>query len=133
VTRAVRGRENISTQQKDADYMRAGEELWADARVPAELRRMAEDPRVTARRGGAPEGGRCVAYWMQRAQRGRDNHALDIAINAANALGLPCVVYFAAMKNFPHANLRHYAFMNQGLPDVEEDCADRGVGFVMRA
>jgi deoxyribodipyrimidine photo-lyase len=47
-------------------------------------------------------------------------------------LGLPCVVYFAAIKNFPHANLRHYAFLNQGLPDIEEDCAERGVGFVMR-
>jgi deoxyribodipyrimidine photo-lyase len=69
---------------------------------------------------------------MQRAQRGRDNHALDVAVNVANALGLPCVAYFAVVKNFPHANLRHYAFMNQGFPDVEEDCTERGLGFVMR-
>src|ERR1700761_4038176 len=124
--------EELSTQQRDAIYARLGDELAADARVPAELRRLAGDPRVTVRRGGAPERGRCVVYWMQRAQRGRDNHALDMAVNVANALGLPCVTYFAAVKNFPHANLRHYAFMNQGLPDVEEDCAERGVGFVMR-
>ena len=84
-----------------------------------------------ARRCSGREG-RCVVYWMQRAQRGRDNHALDVAVNVANALGVPCVAYFAAVKNFPHANLRHYAFMNQGLPDVEEDCEERGVGFVMR-
>ena len=113
-------------------YARLGDELCADARVPEELRRLADDPRVTVRRGGAPGRGRCVVYWMQRAQRGRDNHALDMAVNVANALGLPCVVYFAAVKNFPHANLRHYAFMNQGLPDVEEDCAERGVAFIMR-
>ena len=69
---------------------------------------------------------------MQRAQRGRDNHALDMAIACGNALGLPVVAYFAGISNFPHANLRHYAFLNQGLPDVEEDCAERGVGFVMR-
>jgi deoxyribodipyrimidine photo-lyase len=69
---------------------------------------------------------------MQRAQRGRDNHALDVAVNVANALGLPCVAYFAVFKNFPHANLRHYRFMNEGLPDAEEDCEERGVGFVMR-
>ncbi|HEV2578015.1 MAG TPA: deoxyribodipyrimidine photo-lyase [Acidobacteriaceae bacterium] len=125
--------EELSTQQeKDAVYARLGDEFAADGRVPKELRRLAEDSRVTVRRGGAPEGGRCVVYWMQRAQRGRDNHALDIAVHVANALGLPCVAYFAVVKNFPHANLRHYAFMNQGLADVEEDCEERGVGFVMR-
>ncbi|HEX5283736.1 MAG TPA: deoxyribodipyrimidine photo-lyase [Bryocella sp.] len=113
-------------------YAQLGEKLAADGRVPRELRRLAEDPRVTVRRGGAPEGGRCVVYWMQRAQRGRDNHALDVAVHVANALGLPCVAYFAVVKNFPHANLRHYRFMNEGLPDVEEDCEERGVGFVMR-
>ena len=42
------------------------------------------------------------------------------------------VAYFAGIKNFPHANLRHYAFLNRGLQDIEEDCADRGVAFVMR-
>ena len=132
MTRPARVGERLSTQQRDAIYARLGEELAADTRVPAELRRLAEDPRVTVRRGGAPERGRCVVYWMQRAHRGRANHALDAAVNVANALGLPCVTYFAAVKNFPHANLRHYAFMNEGLPDVEEDCAERGVGFVMR-
>ena len=130
--RVAKEEETLNRQQQDAIYARLSEELAADARVPVELRRLVEDPRVTVRRGGAPERGRCVVYWMQRAQRGRDNHALDVAMNVANALGLSCVVYFAAVKNFPHANLRHYAFMNQGLPDVEEDCEERGVGFVMR-
>lgn len=130
--RSAKECKELSTQQKDAMYARIGEQLLADECVPSELRRLAEDPRVTVRRGGAPERGRCVVYWMQRAQRGRDNHALNVAINAANALGLPCVAYFAAVKNFPHANLRHYAFMNQGLPDAAEHCAERGVGFVMR-
>jgi deoxyribodipyrimidine photo-lyase len=120
------------TQAKDAMYARLGEHLIADTAVPAELRRLAENPRVTVRRGGAPARVGCVVYWMQRAQRGRDNHALDIAVHAANALGLPCVAYFAAVNNFPHANLRHYAFMGEGLRDVEQDCRERGVGFVMR-
>jgi deoxyribodipyrimidine photo-lyase len=123
-------------QRRDAGYARRGEELARDADVPAALKALAEDARVTVRRGGAPgrDSGRgeCVVYWMQRAQRGRDNHALDKAVDAANALGLPCVVYFACISNFPHANLRHYSFMNAGLRDVEEDCAARGVGFVMR-
>src|SRR5215471_8750516 len=99
----------------------------------AELRELADDPRVTVRRDGDPESdGRCVVYWMQRAQRGRDNHAVDVAAEAANALGLPLVVYFAAISNFPHANLRHYTFLNQGLVDIEEDLAARRIAFVMR-
>jgi deoxyribodipyrimidine photo-lyase len=100
--------------------------------VPRALRELAQDPRVTVRRGGPPGEGKCVVYWMQRAQRGRDNHALNLAVAVGNALDLPVVTYFAGISNFPHANLRHYAFLNQGLPDVEEDCAERGVGFVMR-
>jgi deoxyribodipyrimidine photo-lyase len=130
--------ETTTAQQKDAMYARVAEQLAADDSVPRELRALAEDPRVTVRRGGAPEGrsgarqGKCVVYWMQRAERGRDNHALDKAIECGNALGLPVVAYFAAIKNFPHANLRHYRFLNQGLADIEEDCGARGVQFVMR-
>ena len=69
---------------------------------------------------------------MQRAQRGVDNHAVDLAVKIANLLGLPLVVYFAGISNFPHANLRHYVFLNQGLPDIESDLAARNISFVMR-
>lgn len=125
-------RVGLSAEERDAVYARLSEELSSDASVPEELRRLAANPRVTVRRSGAPTRGRCVVYWMQRAQRGRDNHALDTAVNVANALGLPCVAYFAAVRNFPHANLRHYAFMQQGLRDAEADCIERGIAFVMR-
>jgi deoxyribodipyrimidine photo-lyase len=100
--------------------------------VPEEFRELV-DPRVTVRRGGAPDAnGKCIVYWMQRAQRGVDNHAVDLAVKLANALGLPLVVYFAGISNFPHANLRHYVFLNQGLRDVEADLVDRNISFVMR-
>jgi deoxyribodipyrimidine photo-lyase len=122
----------MTAEEKDAEYARIAAQLAEDASVPRELRALADDPRVAVRRGGPPAPGKCVVYWMQRAQRGRDNHALDKAIEVANALGLPCVAYFAGIKNFPHANLRHYVFLNQGLPEIEEECAERGVGFVMR-
>lgn len=69
---------------------------------------------------------------MQRAQRILDNPALDVAIEAANILDLPVVVFFSVIPNYPHANLRHYQFMAQGLRDVAEDAAERGVGFVLR-
>jgi deoxyribodipyrimidine photo-lyase len=69
---------------------------------------------------------------MQRAERAVDNPALDIAIQVANELGLPVIAYFSAISNFPSANLRHYAFLNQGLRDVEQDMAERGVSFIVR-
>src|ERR1700710_2959433 len=103
------------------------------AGVAEKLLGLSEDTRVTVRRGGAPDdGGKCVVYWMQRAQRGVDNHAVDLAVKAANLLGLPLVVYFAGISNFPHANLRHYVFLNQGLPDIEADLAARNISFVLR-
>ena len=101
--------------------------------APQELRTWADDARITVRRDGAPDpDGKCVVYWMQRAQRGIDNHAVDLAVRIANLLGLPLVVYFAGISNFPHANLRHYVFLNQGLPDIEADLAERNISFVMR-
>jgi len=118
-------------QTRDAAHARLAEELIADSTIPQALRDLAANPRVTVRRSGVPKG-QCVVYWMQRCQRGRDNHALDIAVNIANALNLPVVAYFAAISNFPHANLRHYAFLQQGLPDIAEDLAVRSIGFIMR-
>ena len=97
------------------------------------MQRLARDPRVAIRRAGAPDPkGKCVVYWMQRAQRGLDNHALDKAIDLGNALGLPVVAYFAGINYFRSSYLRHYVFLNEGLRDVASDCAERGVGFVLR-
>jgi deoxyribodipyrimidine photo-lyase len=101
--------------------------------LPEQLQAWSNDSRVTIRRAGTPDrGGRCVVYWMQRAQRGVDNHAVDLAVKVANLLDLPLVVYFAGISDFPHANLRHYAFLNQGLADIEADLAARNISFVMR-
>jgi hypothetical protein len=101
--------------------------------IPQELAIQSDQPRVLVRRADAPRnGGRCVVYWMQRAMRILDNPALDVAIGAGNLLGLPVVVFFSVIPNYPNANLRHYHFMAQGLRDVEEDAAERGVGFVVR-
>ena len=98
-----------------------------------ELAKIAADARVTVRRGGEPrKDGKCVVYWMQRAQRAHENAALECAIACGNALGMPVVTYFSAISNFPRANWRHYYFLQQGMMDVEEGMAERGVGFVLR-
>ena len=97
------------------------------------LTKLADNPRILVRRNGSlkPDA-KCVVYWMQRAMRIHENPALDVAIDAANLLGLPVVVFFSVIPNYPNANLRHYHFMQQGLRDVEEDAKERGVGFVLR-
>ena len=104
-----------------------------DQKLSTELTRIADQPRVLVRRGGEPrKDAKCVVYWMQRAMRAVENPALDFAIDIANVLGLPVVIYFQVIPNYPNANLRHYHFMQQGLRDVVSVAAERGVGFVLR-
>src|SRR5271167_1250166 len=97
------------------------------------LEQLSSCPRVTVRRSGAPDpNGRCVVYWMQRARRALDNPALDLAVEQANALNQPLVIFFAPLPFYPRANLRHYAFLAQGIPDTSERARKRGIGFVLR-
>jgi len=69
---------------------------------------------------------------MQRAQRALDNPALDVAVETANLLEKPVVVFFAPVPFYPNANLRHYAFLNDGIPDIAEGLSERRVGLVLR-
>jgi deoxyribodipyrimidine photo-lyase len=98
------------------------------------LDRLSGDPRVTVRRRGKPDAsGKCVVYWMQRAQRAVDNAALDLAVRAGNALGRPVVVFFAPVPFYPGANQRNLRFLAEGVPDIAEGLARRGVGFCFRS
>ncbi len=76
--------------------------------------------------------GRYVLYWMQASQRVSHNPALEHAIARANELRLPLVVGFGLMDDYPEANLRHYAFMVDGLRDVRRDLAARGIQLIVR-
>lgn len=96
------------------------------------LETLTSDPRVTIRRAGTVSGGKCVVYWMQRSQRALDNPALDVAVEAANILHQPVVAFLAPVPFYPNANLRHYAFLMQGLPDIATGLKKRNVGFVLR-
>ena len=97
------------------------------------LEELAKDARVTVRRAGPPNTkGRCVVYWMQRAQRVLDNPALNVAIAAANLLGKPVVAFFGLVPFYPNANLRSYTFLVQGLRDISEGLRQKNVGFVLR-
>ncbi len=132
-TRSTAARKSGSAKDLSVDIRRAEATAKLSPYLPEALRALASDDRVTVRRDGAPDpDGKTVVYWMQRAERAFDNPALDCAVEIANSLGLPVVVYFAGISNFPHANLRHYVFLNQGLRDVEADLKQRNVSFVLR-
>jgi len=97
------------------------------------LNSILSDPRLTVRRAGEPDpAGRCVVYWMQRAQRAVDNLALTTAIKAGNLLGKPVVVFFQLVPRAHHANQRHYQFLMEGLGDIAADLQKRKVGLVLR-
>lgn len=92
-----------------------------------------QDPRVAVRVVGDPDAtGECVLYWMQRAQRAKDNPALNVAIEIANELKKPVLVYFSLVPRSHHANLRHYQFLVEGLEDIRAGLKKRGVGFLLR-
>lgn len=92
-----------------------------------------KDPRLTVRRAGEPDpDGRCVVYWMQRAQRAVDNPALTTAIEIANLLSKPVVVFLQLVPRARHANLRHYQFLVDGFTDIALGLKKRNVGFVLR-
>ena len=97
------------------------------------LEELCSDPRITIRRDGPPDpDGRVVVYWMQRAQRGLDNPALDVAIHAGNALKQPVIVFFGLHPGYPRGNLRHYQFLVEGLAETRERVEKRGCLFVFR-
>jgi deoxyribodipyrimidine photo-lyase len=45
----------------------------------------------------------------------------------------PAVVFFAPVPFYPHANLRHYRFLAQGIPDIASSLAKRTVGLFCAA
>ncbi|MDB5351677.1 MAG: phr [Planctomycetota bacterium] len=69
---------------------------------------------------------------MQRAKRGRDNPALNLAISVGNALKKPVIVVFGLTANYPGAQRRHYRFLVDGLPEVQDALAARNVHLVLR-
>jgi deoxyribodipyrimidine photo-lyase len=64
---------------------------------------------------------------MQASQRAEYNHALEYAIQRANELEQPLVVFFGVTNAFPGANERHYHFMIEGLKDVRHELRRRGI------
>ena len=73
-----------------------------------------------------------VLYWMQQSQRAEDNPALEYAVQQANSLKIPLLVGFGLMDDYPEANLRHYAFMLEGLKETQAALQDRDIRMVVQ-
>ena len=94
---------------------------------------MIESERI-ARLNDAPvdESGQFVMYWMQQSQREPHNPALEYAIQRGNELGKPVICAFGLDADYPDANLRHFAFMLEGLSETASRLADRRIKLVGR-
>ena len=87
-------------------------------------------PQRTAPLNEAEEhDGDSVIYVMSRDQRMRDNFALLGAQSYALARRLPLLVLFNVYPNVRHRVGNHYAFMFDGLQQLEKDLHERGIAF----
>lgn len=91
-----------------------------------------QETRIQRLNDRGPVKGRHVLYWMQQSQRAEFNHALEYAVQRANDRNQPLVVGFGLTDDYPEANLRHYAFMLQGLRETEQALRERGLPLVVR-
>jgi deoxyribodipyrimidine photo-lyase len=69
---------------------------------------------------------------MQRAQRGIDNPALNLAVDLGNATKTPVIAIFGLTGDYPNAQRRHYRFLVEGLVDAHAGLAARGVLLIVR-
>ncbi len=82
--------------------------------------------------GELQDEGDFILYWMQSAQRYRDNKALAAAAHLARVLDKPLVVGFVFMPDYPEGNFRHYSFMYDGISELSDIFADNDIGFIVR-
>ncbi len=96
--------------------------------MTALLRFRDRDPRVR-RLNAAPVDarGEFVVYFMQIFRRVDDNAALAWAIERANELRVPCLVYEAIRPDYPHASDRIHGFVLEGARDNARRAEQRGV------
>ncbi|NIM04260.1 MAG: deoxyribodipyrimidine photolyase [Armatimonadetes bacterium] len=76
--------------------------------------------------------GRCVIYWMEAAQRAKDNLALIYAIEQANLLLKPLICYFGVDESLPTSSARLFSFMLSGIEETAAALEAKGIPFVSR-
>ncbi len=84
---------------------------------------------VILRHGTPRSNARYVLYWMQIHRRAYQNQALNFAIERANALGLPVVVYEGLRPDYDQSNDRIHQFIVEGAIDNHKQFAQRGIRY----
>jgi len=87
--------------------------------------------RVRVLADGPPRSAGPVLLWMQQAQRARANAALAHALAIGALIERPVAVVVGLTPDYPEATARAYAFMLEGLREVRDDLARRGIGFAL--
>lgn len=87
--------------------------------APERVRRLNDRPERS--------GSDFVLYWIQMYHRAEQNWALTAAIEAANRLSVPLVVYQGLGCTYPHANDRIHRFILEGVAELKERFARRGI------
>ncbi len=101
--------------------------------IPPANRETDFDPmrkRTIALQEGAPrKEAKYVLYWMQIHRRAYHNQALNFAIEQANALRLPLVVYEGLRPDYDQANDRIHRFILEGALNNQREFAQRRVRY----
>ena len=61
-----------------------------------------------------------VLYWMEASARALANHALEYAVERANALDKPLVACYGVADDADYYNLRHCTFLLEGLHELQQ-------------
>jgi len=72
-----------------------------------------------------------VAYWMQSSQRLEYNQALGYAVERANQLNQPLLIFFLLNSDFPEAEFGHFKFMIEGLKEIKANLANKDINFYL--
>jgi deoxyribodipyrimidine photo-lyase len=70
-----------------------------------------------------------VLYWMQTTHRAHDNFGLNFAIEQADALGLPVLVYHGLRHDYPWASDRFHTWILQSVADIAAGLEARGIQY----
>ena len=76
-----------------------------------------------------PEGD-YVLYWMQINRRFHYNYALEYAVDRANKLEKPLLIFEAFSCDYPWATDRSHTFMMQGMKEHFDDAESQGLNYV---
>jgi photolyase PhrII len=91
---------------------------------------MIDDLRIHAAGEPCPRaGGELVLYWMQTTLRAHHNFGLDFAVEQANRLGVPVVVYHGLRPDYPWASDRLHTFILESVVDLCAEFAGLGIQY----